>query len=199
MILDFDAKTTLLKIWLLFKICLMLSEIIQELVCSAKYRTSMIFKYDLDCGNLGDSTYSALIYTKLLIYFSIVWKSNRLAILLVVMIIPLLSIQIKSAITFNLIFFRALLMFMIWVLKSLMKLLMLLMFMRMMTCFCDGPLVVMLIFGFGFSVLLMIFWTILIFLFWRLGNTSLIFKISLAMLGELEELADTWAYDFFGY
>ena len=28
-----------------------------------------------------------------------------------------------------------------------------------MTCFRDGPLVVMLIFGFGFSVPLMIFWT----------------------------------------
>ena len=66
-----------------------------------------------------------------------------------------------------------------------------------MTCFRDGPLVVMLILGFGFSLPLMIFWTISIFLFWRLGKASLIFNVSLAMLEELDELVDTWAYDFF--
>ena len=163
----------------------------------AKYRTSMIFKYDLDYGNLGDSTCSVLTYTELLTYFSIAWRSNRLAILLVVMIIPLFSTWIKSATMFNLMFFRTLLMFMTWVLESLMKLLVLLMFMGTMTYFCNGLLVVMLIFGFGFLVPLMIFWTILIFLFWRLENASLSFKIFLAVLGELEELANTWVYDFF--
>jgi len=70
-------------------------------------------------------------------------------------------------------------------------------FHRMMTCFCDSLLVVMFILGFGFSFLLMIFWNILIFLFWRLRKASLIIKVSLAMLEELDELANTWAYDFF--
>ena len=43
----------------------------------------------------------------------------------------------------------------------------------------------------------MIFWNILIFLFWSLGNVSLIFNISLAILEELAELAEICAYDFF--
>ena len=55
MILVFDTNTMSLKIWLLFKIFLISLEIIQELVCLDKYRIPMIFRYGLDCSNLGDS------------------------------------------------------------------------------------------------------------------------------------------------
>ena len=65
--------------------------------------------------------------------------------------------------------------------------------MRMITCFLDRPLVVILIWGFGLLSLLMIFWIFLILLAWSLGNFSLIFKVSLIMFPANK----AWAYDFF--
>ena len=62
--------------------------------------------------------------------------------------------------------------------------------METITCFCNSLLAVMLILGFGFLLLLMIFWTISSFLFWRFGK-ALIFKVSLAILRELDKLVDT--------
>ena len=70
-ILGFNANTMLLKIWLLFKIFSTLSEVIWELVCLDKYGMPMIFRYNLDCSNLGDSTWLVSMHTVLLTYFSI--------------------------------------------------------------------------------------------------------------------------------
>ena len=195
-ILSFDTNTTSLKIWLFFKEISTLLEVIWELVYLDKYRMPMIFRYDLDCSNLGDFTWSASMQIILLTYFSIAWRSEGLAILLVAITILLASAWIKSAITFDLILLKALLMLTTCKLEFLMKLLVLLIFIGMMTYFHDGPLVVMLILGFGLSLPLIIFWTISIFLFWRFGKAFLIFKVPLAMLKELDELDDTWAYDF---
>jgi len=55
-----------------------------------------------------------------------------------------------------------------------------------MTCLWEGSLVVMLICGLGLLLPLMIFWACSIFLFWRLGNAFLIFKVFLAMFDMLE-------------
>lgn len=103
----------------------------------------------------------------------------------------------KSVIVFDLIFLSTLLILIIWVLKSLTKLVMLLLLMGTMTYFHNGPLVVIFNISLGFSWLLIIFWIFLIFLFWSLENVSLIFNISLAILEELAELAEICAYDYF--
>ena len=114
------------------------------------------------------------------------------------MTISLLSTQIKSAITSNLIFLRALFMLVTWMLDSLTKLLALSVLIKMITYLHKGSLVVMLIWGLGLVTPLIIFWTCSIFLFWRLGKTSLIFRVSLTILVliDFEAFKDTWAYDF---
>ena len=68
-------------------------------------------------------------------------------------------------------------------------------FIRIMTCLWNGPLVIILIFSLDLSWLLIIFCTILIFLFWSLGKTFLIFNISLVILVGLVCLADICTYD----
>ena len=67
-----------------------------------------------------------------------------------------------------------------------------------MTYLYEGPFVVMLIRGFGLITPLIIFCICLIFLFWRLGKFSLIFRVFLIVLEllDLELLEDIWAYDF---
>ena len=90
-ILSFDTNTTSLKIWLFFKKISTLLEVIWELVYLDKYRMPMIFRYDLDCSNLGDFTWSASMQIILLTYFSITWRSEGLAILLVAITILLAS------------------------------------------------------------------------------------------------------------
>jgi len=62
---------------------------------------------------------------------------------------------------------------------------------RMMICFLDGPLVVILIRGFGLSCPLTMLFTWSILLALRDGNVSLIFKTS----DVLTEFLEAWAYD----
>ena len=59
----------------------------------------------------------------------------------------------------------------------------------------DDSWVVILIFGLDLSWPLIIFWTVLIFLFWSWEKISLIFRISLVILVELVCLADIYTYD----
>ena len=95
---------------------------------------------------------------------------------------------------FDLIFFKALLILVTWELESFIKLLEFSKFIGTITCFLNRPFIVMFNFSFNLFSSLITFWIFLIFLFWRLENTSLILRVSLAGL-ELED--NTWVYDFF--
>ena len=139
----------------------------------------VILRYDLDYGSLGALILSASTQAKFLKYPSISWRSERLAILLVEMTMSLLSIQMKSAMIFDLMFLRALLILITWVLEFFRNFLILLMFIGTMTCLCNDPFVVILILS--LLLLLMSFWTCLIFLFWRTRKAFLIFRVSMTM------------------
>ena len=125
--------------------------------------------------------------------------------LLVVIITSLLSTWRKSAIVLDLIVLSAQLMLTMCSLELLINSFAILLFIKMMTCFLDGLLVVMLIFGLTFSFKpFMTFCISSIFLLERLENVSLIFNISLAMFFRVAgfvcldgEVA--FAYDFFSW
>ena len=154
----------------------------------------MILKNNLDCSNLGDSILSISTLYEFFIYFSMACKSRALATLLVVITNPLFSIQMKSAMTSDLMFFSALLILVTWVLKSFIKLLVLVVFIGTITCFHNSLLVVILRYGFGLPSPLMIFWMFSIFLLWRFGKTFLIFKVSLAVFVMTQNLrVSQWA------
>ena len=61
----------------------------------------MIFKYNLDWGNLKTSTLSISISLAFLIYFSIIWRLSWEVTLLIMITIPAWSTHMKSAITFG--------------------------------------------------------------------------------------------------
>jgi len=75
----------------------------------------------------------------------------------VVMTTPLLSAQMKSAMMSDLILFKALLILVIQKLESFMKLTEFSIFIGTITCFLDGPFVVMFSFDFSLFSLLIIF------------------------------------------
>ena len=100
--------------------------------------------------------------------------------------------QIKSAMTSNLMFFKALLVLVICELELFINLLALSKLIGIIICFLDGHFIVIFSLGLGLLSLLIIFWIFSIFLFWRLGNAFLIFRVSLAVL---ELVDDAWAYD----
>ena len=76
---------------------------------SLEYGSPTIFMYDLDLGRRGLSMESGLMFLMFFKYFSIVDKLRLLAGLLVVITIPLMLIQMKSAMMSDLEFFRHLL------------------------------------------------------------------------------------------
>ena len=180
----------------------MLSNEIQLFVFLLMYEIPMILRYNFDCGNLGEEIFSTSKGSEFLTYFSISYRSDPEETLLVVIIIPLLSTQMKSAIVLDLIVFRARLILAMCELEFLMNSFAISLFIGMITCFLERSLVVMLVFGLTLSFEpLMTFCISSIFLL-RLGNISLILSIFLAMffgatgLGCLsEEVA--FAYDFF--
>ena len=103
--------------------------------------------------------------------------------------IPLFSTQIKSTIVLDLMALRAQFILTTCKLESLMNFLARLVFIGTITCFLEGPLVVMLILGLDLSFEpLMTFCISSIFLFERLENVFLIFNVSLAMFFEAEKL-----------
>ena len=77
---------------------------------SLEYGSPMIFMYNLDLGRQGLSMESGLMFLTFFKYFSIVDKLRSLAGLLVVIMILLVLIQMKSAMMFDLKFFKQLLM-----------------------------------------------------------------------------------------
>lgn len=97
--------------------------------------------------------------------FLLMLKSEKATALLVVIIISLLSEQIKLAETSNFISFRSLLMFDIWTLACNTIASKLFALIEMIICFLEGLLVVMLIFSLSFiPLLLVILWILIIFL-----------------------------------
>ena len=144
----------------------------------------------------------SLVWREFLIYFSISYKLEFDAILLVEIITHLLSAHMKSAQTLDLMLLRAQLMLVTWDAESLMNLLPSSLFIGTITCLYKGPFVVMLSLGLGLLFeSLMTFWIELIFLFGRLRNTSLIFSIFIAMLEDdaLNFSLDVkaWVYNLF--
>ena len=109
------------------------------------------------------------------------------------------STLMKSATISDLILFNALLILAIWELESFINCNLFLLFIVIMICFLESLFVVMFNQGLDLSSPRMIFWMFLIFLLWRFGNVSLIFKISLVILAEDEVVKEemTWAKDFF--
>ena len=104
----FEAKVTSLKRCKSFKTPLKISG--DKTPNSLEYGSLVIFMYNLDLGRRGLLMESRLTFWTLFKYFSIVDKSRSLAGLLVVMMIPLMLNQIKSAKMFDLEFFKHLLM-----------------------------------------------------------------------------------------
>ena len=79
------------------------------------------------------------------------------------MIIPAWSMYTKSAMTSNLIFFRALLRLVMWVLEDSMNFNLFSLLIGIMTCFLEGSFVVIFNFGLDLLLLLIILWMFLIF------------------------------------
>ena len=186
MTLSLEVIVMLLKIWLFFMIVSTTSAVIEVLVFSSKYKILMILRYDLDWDKQGILTCSASIWFILLMYCSMIWRSIWAAILLVVMIIPVCSDQMKSVLVSSLIFFKALLTLVMWELESIMNFDLLSLLMRTIICFQKGFLVVMWSIGFVLSLLLITFWIFLILFIERLGKIFLIFKASLVRLAGVE-------------
>ena len=119
-----------------------------------------------------------LILFNSLIYFSTMFKSEVATALLVVMIDPLLSKQMKSANTSDFISFKSLLMFEIWTFTWKIITLELFLLISIITCFLEDSWMVILNFSlFFFLLLLVTLYISIILLEDRLGNTSLILRI----------------------
>ena len=101
---------------------------------------SKIFRYNLDCGNLGNVISSKLTALIFLIYFSMLLRSKVNMTLLVVIVRHQLSAQIKSATISDLMFLSALLMLAICLLESTMNLSNLFELIRTKTCFLNRSL-----------------------------------------------------------
>ena len=126
------------------------------------YGSLSIFKYDLDLERWELSIESKLILLIFFKYFSIMVKSEELAGLFIVIVTFSFVTQIKSVITFDLIFFRHLL---TWVICWWAKLTINSAFnfaIEIIICFLDGLLVVILTLGFFFPLLQ--FFALIIFL-----------------------------------
>ena len=114
---------------------------------------------------------------KLFTYFSMIFKSDIIAILLVMTMIPLILDQIKSTETSDLIPLKSLLILTICIFDCTITLSTLFVLIEMMTCFLKRPFVVILSLGLSFWLdLLMMLWISEILSTQSFGNTSLIFK-----------------------
>ena len=124
-----------------------------------------------------------------LMYFLMILRSELDATLLVIIEKPLLSAQMKFAMTSDLISLSAILIFAMCLLNKTMILVALSELIRTKTCLSDKPFVVILILSLLIFNSFMIFWTFSIFLNDRFRKLFLIFIISLI------SLIETWVYD----
>ena len=123
-------------------------------------------------------------------YFFMIFKSDIAVMLLVVIIIPLLSDQIKLTKISNLIFLKSLLMLVIiCTFDYTITVSMLFISIGMMTCFLEESFTVMLRLGLSFLLdLLMMLWILEILSIDSLENTSLILKNSLTLFLSITSL-----------
>ena len=145
----------------------------------------------MDWDNHGTSTLLASIQLVLLTYFLMVWRSRGQITLFVIIVISDYSWWIKLIMISDLMFFKALFKLVIWLLLFFIKLVLLSLFIGTMTCFLDGPFIVMIILGLDLPSSLMIFCIFFIFFAWRFGRTFLILRTSLVLLSEY----NAWAYN----
>ena len=124
-----------------------------------------------------------------LMYFLMILRSELDATLLVIIEKPLLSAQMKFAMTSDLISLSAILIFAMCLLNKTMILVALSELIRTKTCLSDKPFVVILILSLLIFNSFMIFWTFSIFLNDRFRKLFLIFIISLI------SLIETWVYN----
>ena len=103
----FEANITSLNKCIFLRILLMQSEVMTP--CSILYESPTIFIYNLDLGRHGPLIKFKLTLLMFFKNFLIVDKLSTFASLFIVIMIPLLVIQMKSAIMSNLEFFRHLL------------------------------------------------------------------------------------------
>ena len=66
MTLGFEANTMSLKMWVILRMLSISSEVMWELVFLERKGIPISFKYNFDCGSLGDSIYSTSIEQALL-------------------------------------------------------------------------------------------------------------------------------------
>ena len=156
MILGLNARTILLKMWLFLRIFSILLDEIHIFEYLLMYSIPIILRYDLDWGSLGEKTCSVSLVSKFFMHFSISCRLEGLAILLVVMTIPLSSTRMKSVIMFDLIFLSIQFMLIMCMPASLRYLLATSLSIGIMTCFWEGSFVVMLRWGFGLLLFLLI-------------------------------------------
>ena len=132
--------------------------------------------------------------SEFLMYYSIIWKSDWREILLVTTMIPRKSKQMKSTRISNFTFLRALLMLATCIEEFFMNLILLSLLMGIITCFLEGPFIVIWIQGFilGVPLTMLLIWSIFFVL--MEGNTSLILITS----DMLVFCFKAWAYDFEG-
>ena len=109
-----------------------------------------ILKYDLDCGNFGDIISFKLTTSIFLMYFSMILRSKVEVTLLVIIVKPLLSAQMKSAIISDLMFLNALLILAICLLDNTINFSELAELIRTKTCLLNRFFIVMLSLGFLF-------------------------------------------------
>jgi len=121
-------------------------------------------------------------------------KSDCNATLLVITVIPIWSDQMKSTKTSNFTFLNDLLMLVTWRELFFVNFVIFLLLIGMITCFLDGPLVVIWICGLALGLPLTMFWIWLIFFVLRAGKVSLILMTSDVLVLCLE----AYTYEFWG-
>ena len=104
-----DTRMILLKIWVDCNAFLTTSAVIRIFMFSIWYGIPKILRYNLDCGNLGNMISFKLTTSIFLMYFSIILRSKVEVTLFIIIVRPLLSAQIKSAIMSDLMSLSALL------------------------------------------------------------------------------------------
>ena len=185
-ICGFDTSMMLLKICISLIMLLMISEVMEEFDCSKTYGSLVIFKYNLDFGKQGLLIESELISLLLFKLFLMTFKFDTAADLLVVIIIPSLTLQIKSAEISNLISFRHLLMLIICWLAELIINSVFESVIGIMICFLDGSFVVILILGFFIPIFLFVMLIISATLLAdKVKKASLMWRMSLIFNNEL--------------
>ena len=142
-ILGLEVRIILLNIWLALRMLSTSLDKIHIFEHSLIYGIPTILRYNLDCGSLREEIWSMSDMREFFTHFSISWRLEGLATLLVMIMISLSSTQMKSAIMFDLISLRTWFMLIMYMLESFRYCFVTLLFIGIITCFHKRPFVVM--------------------------------------------------------